>query len=220
MPDHYQSASWASPTNSLITLTTYRYFDRQKLGDILSKIVFCQQIHSDRVIQVSHELTGRPRADAMITDQANLGLAILTADCVPVFIHDQKRSIIGIAHAGWRGTIAHIASKTLLKMGKNFGTLPLDCQAHLGPSIQKCCYQVSEHLADRFVDKFGESVRINRKFLDLPTANKIQLQRQGMSNKAISMATDCTACRPELFYSYRSESTDGRMISLIALRAT
>ena len=220
MPDHYQSASWASPTNSLITLTTYRYFDRQKLGDILSKIVFCQQIHSDRVIQVSHELTGHPRADAMITDQANLGLAILTADCVPVFIHDQKRSIIGIAHAGWRGTIAHIASKTLLKMGKNFGTLPLDCQAHLGPSIQKCCYQVSEHLADRFVDKFGESVRINRKFLDLPTANKIQLQRQGMSNKAISMATDCTACRPELFYSYRSESTDGRMISLIALRAT
>lgn len=220
MPDHYQSASWASPTNNLITLTTYRYFDRQKLGDILSKIVFCQQIHSDRVIQVSHELTGRPRADAMITDQANLGLAILTADCVPVFIHDQKRSIIGIAHAGWRGTIAHIASKTLLKMGKNFGTLPLDCQAHLGPSIQKCCYQVSEHLADRFVDKFGESVRINRKFLDLPTANKIQLQRQGMSNKAISMATDCTACRPELFYSYRSESTDGRMISLIALRAT
>ena len=220
MPDHYQSASWASPTNSLIALTTYRYFDRQKLGDILSKIVFCQQIHSDRVIQVSHELTGRPRADAMITDQANLGLAILTADCVPVFIHDQKRSIIGIAHAGWRGTIAHIASKTLLKMGKNFGTLPLDCQAHLGPSIQKCCYQVSEHLADRFVDKFGESVRINRKFLDLPTANKIQLQRQGMSNKAISMATDCTACRPELFYSYRSESTDGRMISLIALRAT
>ena len=90
MPDHYQSASWASPTNNLITLTTYRYFDRQKLGDILSKIVFCQQIHSDRVIQVSHELTGRPRADAMITDQANLGLAILTADCVPIFIHDQK----------------------------------------------------------------------------------------------------------------------------------
>ena len=220
MPDHYQSASWASPTNSLITLTTYRYFDRQKLGDILSKIVFCQQIHSDRVIQVSHELTDRPRADAMITDQANLGLAILTADCVPVFIHDQKRSIIGIAHAGWRGTIAHIASKTLLKMGKNFGTLPLDCQAHFGPSIQKCCYQVGEHLADRFVDNFGASVRINRKFLDLPTANKIQLQRQGMSNKAISMATDCTACCPELFYSYRSESTDGRMISLIALRAT
>ena len=220
MPDHYQPASWASPTNNLITLTTYRYFDRQRLGDILSKIVFCQQIHSDRVIQVSHELTGRPRADAMITNQANLGLAILTADCVPVFIHDQKRSIIGIAHAGWRGTIAHIASKTLLKMKKTFGTVSSDCQAHFGPSIQKCCYQVSNHLADQFVETFGESIRVNKNFLDLPTANKVQLQRQGMLNKAISMATDCTACSPELFYSYRSESTDGRMISLIALRAT
>ena len=87
MPDHYQSASWASPTNSLITLTTYRYFDRQKLGDILSKIVFCQQIHSDRVIQVSHELTGHPRADAMITDQANLGLAILTSNVFACLIN-------------------------------------------------------------------------------------------------------------------------------------
>jgi len=214
---HYLPVRWTNPTVNVLALTTYRGFEHKYFNQQLSQVVFCQQIHSDRVIQVKSGFKNRPTADAMITDQTNLGLGVFTADCVPVFIHDQKQSVIGIAHAGWRGTIDYIASKTLFAMKENFGTYPPDCQVHFGPAIQRCCYQVDGNLADRFAKTFGERVKTNDNFLDLTAANQIQLQRQGIPIHAISQTTDCTACRTDLFYSYRAESTNMRMISLIAL---
>ena len=209
MTVHYQSASWARPTSNLIALTTYRNFDHQRLGDILSKIVFCRQTHSDRVIQVSSELVGRPTADAMITDQTNLGLGVLTADCVPVFIHDQKRSIIGIAHAGWRGTFYKIICKTINKIGDNFNVKPKDIIAVIGPSIGNCCFEVGEDLYKRFIKNFPnfKSCFLQDEFkkkIDLKRINYLLLEEMGV--REIEILNECTKCNPN-FYSYRRDKS-------------
>jgi YfiH family protein len=185
--------------------------------------VYCRQIHSADVIRVeqfaSASQTHIAEADAMITTHSNHPLGIFTADCVPVFILDPATPAIGIAHAGWRGTLARIADKTINAMRHNFGTSPAVCIVHLGPSIQRCCYIVSEELADRFEGAFGVSVRSGVRALSLQEANVRQLAQVGVSPRNISVSPFCTACRTDLFYSHRAEEgKTGRMLSLIRLR--
>jgi len=196
------------------------FFDQ--VGLEAKKFIYCHQIHSGRVLFVEPFIHPPQlpfaEGDAMITVHPSLALGVFTADCVPVFILDIATPAIGIAHAGWRGTLSGIAAKTLNAMQKHFGTLPTNCLAHLGPSIQKCCYTVSMELADRFARAFGSQVRSDENRLDLQTANVQQLLQTGMPPHAISISPFCTACRTDVFYSHRAESGQtGRMLSLIRL---
>jgi YfiH family protein len=195
----------------------------EQVGLELSNLVYCRQIHSADVICVdrfaSSSQTHIAEADAMITTRFNLALGVFTADCIPVFILDPVTPAIGIAHAGWRGTLAGIADKTINAMQHHFGTSPSDCIVHLGPSIQRCCYIVSEELADQFERAFGASVRSGSRALSLQDANVRQLTQLGVSPHTISVSPFCTACRTDLFYSHRAEEgKTGRMLSFIRLR--
>ena len=191
----------------------------QKTG--LTNLRYCRQVHGTDVINIVDQVpstpTLLPEADALVTAQRDVALAIFTADCIPIFILDVKTPAIGIAHAGWRGTLARIAVNTLARMKTLFGTVAANCQIHLGPSIQKCCYTVSEELITQFTDDFGSTVGSGTN-LSLQSANVNQLVEVGLPTAAISVSPFCTACRTDLFYSHRAEDGQtGRMLSFIKL---
>ena len=191
----------------------------QKTG--LTDVRYCRQVHGTDIIHVLDPAlptsTLPPEADALVTAKPNIALAIFTADCVPIFIVDVKTPAIGIAHAGWRGTLAQIAVKTLARMETLFGTVAANCQIHLGPSIQKCCYTVSAALLTQFTDQFGSTVASGTN-LSLQAANFNQLVEIGLPTGTISVSPFCTACRTDLFYSHRAEDGQtGRMLSFIKL---
>lgn len=161
-----------------------------------------------------------PECDALITDVEEVILAILTADCVPILLYDPKQGAIGAVHAGWRGTQAEIAFKTVQKMKEAFGSNPEEIIAGIAPSIGRCCYEVGEEVAQFFkkepevLEKRGQSYR-----LDLPLANKIQLLAAGLTEENIEMSGICTACETKRFFSYRKEKgCAGRFMSMIGLK--
>ncbi len=193
----------------------------QKTG--LTELRYCRQVHSTDVIDGANLPpaigTQPPEADALVTAQCEVALGIFTADCVPIFVLDVETPAIGIAHAGWRGTLARIAVNTLARMKTLFGTVAANCQIHLGPSIQKCCYTVSTELLTQFTDHFGGTVRSGTN-LNLQSANVNQLVEIGVPTAAISVSPFCTACRTDLFYSHRAEhGQTGRMLSFIRLNS-
>ena len=193
----------------------------------IKTLKYCKQIHSDAVINaeivsnsfwnLEYQNVTADIGDALISTRQGEALGVFTADCVPIFILDRITPAVGIAHAGWRGTYARIAVKTVVQMKANFGTLTENCLIHLGPSIQKCCYEVSSELLVQFEEQFGKEIH-DRQYLCLQTANVIQLVDIGVPLDLISISPYCTACSTDLFYSYRAEGGNtGRMLSFIQL---
>ena len=98
-----------------------------------------------------------PATDAAITRDSGVLLTVQTADCVPILLADTRQRIVAAVHAGWRGTLARIAVKTLGRMQQEFGTRPQDVVAALGPAIGRCCYEVGPEVAQQFAAKFGDA---------------------------------------------------------------
>lgn len=193
-------------------------------------------VHGDKVLRIE-ELAPEgevPEADAAITNVPGLPLVIFYADCAGVYIVDRAKKAIGLAHAGWRGTAASIALKTVNAMRKEFGTNPKDCTAVIAPSIGPCCFEIGEDAAEIFFESFSreyseqhrkelkESIsKINKgKYkANLWKINEIQLICAGIRPESISAANLCTFCREDLFYSYRRDNKiTGRMGAAIVLR--
>ncbi len=163
--------------------------------------------------------------DALITDAPDPALTILVADCVPVYFLDPVRRAAGIAHAGWRGTVGGVGRATLEAMSAAFGVRPADCLVAIGPSIGPCCYEVDrpviERLAAAFPDEwsaFAREAGPGRWRLDLREANRRPLAAAGVPESRIFVSGYCTACRRDLFYSYRMEGPrSGRLGAVIRL---
>lgn len=197
-----------------------------ELGIDVNSLVLARQVHGDRIEVIEDKDAGRgshsiedaiPDTDAMITTSNKVSIGILTADCVPVMIFDPVRPVIGVAHAGWKGTILMIATKTVLKMKESFGTDPSDCMVALGPSIGPCCYEVGEDVISQFDKVYGVGACTKGNKLDLPRAVELQLINVGVKN--ISYDGACTACNLELFYSHRAENgVTGRMMSVMSMK--
>ncbi|HER20405.1 MAG TPA: laccase domain-containing protein, partial [Chromatiales bacterium] len=149
---------------------------------------------------------------------------ILVADCVPVSLYDPIKRVIGLAHAGWRGTAAGVAAKTVGRMMEEFDTDPTDLVAGIGPSIGPCCYEVGPEVADEFharqplvadhvlltgeaasAGEFDHSVNEDRYHLDLWRANTLELVTAGVFEANIGVAGICTACNTGDFFSHRAE---------------
>ncbi len=195
------------------------------IGIELDSLVLARQIHSDNIMVVdkSHAgygaydfESGLPGTDAIITNSNSIAIGILTADCVPVMLFDPIKKVIGVAHAGWKGSLLKIAKKTVLKMKEVYGTEPNDCLVALGPCIGKCCYEVSDNIIEQFGKAFNHEFKKDENKLDLLQVIKIQLFEIGVKN--ITCMELCTACNRNLFYSHRAENgLTGRMISLLKL---
>ena len=121
-------------------------------------LITLRQFHSD-VIHVAapdqlRPASEAPRADALATRAPGLLLGVQTADCVPILLADTRHRVVAAIHAGWRGTLARIAVKTLGRMHMEFGTRPRDVVAALGPAIGRCCYEVGSDVARSFAAQF------------------------------------------------------------------
>jgi YfiH family protein len=173
-------------------------------------VVTAWLVHGRRVLAVDRQHAGQvvARTDGLITQTPGLALVQRFADCLPVLLFDPVHSAIGLAHAGWRGTVAGVSASTVQAMQAAFGSRPEDLRVGIGPGIGPCCYEVGSDVM-REVDAVFERPqallpRLNGAVhFDLPGANVRQLRRLGVEN--IEVAPMCTACCTEEFFSHRAE---------------
>ena len=127
------------------------------LGARKMQLVTLRQIHSD----VVHVLSAPPQTalqgDALITATPGLLLAIQTADCIPILLADPHHRAVAAIHAGWRGTLARIAAKTVGRMQMEYSTRPEELIAAIGPGISQCCYEVGPEVVKEFAAKFPDA---------------------------------------------------------------
>ena len=195
----------------------------EAIGVDANRFTTCQQVHGSKVVQVTKELVGSGAkdfantiadTDALITNLSDVPLMLFYADCVPVLLVDLETGAIGLAHAGWRGTVANIGAKTLAAMGEAFGTKPENVLAAIGPSIGACCYEVDDFVRDQAsgYEEFFAPEGGGKYQLDLWGMNAKQLQEAGVPEENITVAGICTNDNVELFCSYRAEQgKTGRM---------
>lgn len=187
-------------------------------------MIFMNQVHEDLIIVKTNKKPSFPTADAIITDQKNIALAIKTADCVPIFLYDPKNHIIAAVHAGWRGTALKIAKKALLKMEHFFKTDFNDVAAFIGPAIGACCYEVGKEVYEHmhFIGKsrqdyFGR-LKNGNFMMDLKGINAHIIEQEGVPFENIEVSDLCTKCRADLFHSHRRDGIKaGRNISFITI---
>ena len=117
-------------------------------------LITVRQFHSDVIHLAAAPTTEAPKADALIIATPGHLLGVQTADCVPILLADTKRRAVAAIHAGWRGTLARIAVKTLGRMRMEFGTRAGDVVAALGPAIGSGCYEVGPEVAQAFATQF------------------------------------------------------------------
>ena len=198
-------------------------------------LVTLRQIHSDLIHCITEVPKSALAGDGLITETPGILLAILTADCLPVFLADAKRRAVGVFHAGWRGTVKRIVEKGVGEMRRCFGTSPDDIRVVIGPGVHDCCYNVGPEVRAHFESQFdygselfreveesdpvrekypllfltarapGHSELPKKIFLDLVEANRRQLLAAGVAAKNISASPLCTSCRTDLLFSYRAE---------------
>ncbi len=186
--------------------------------------VTANQAQADRIAVVDAALRGTRVAgvDALLTKEPGVPLLLRFADCVPILFLDTVHDVVGVAHAGWRGTVARVAAKTACRMFETFGTRPADLLACIGPSIGPCCYQVGEEVVRRVRTELedADALLIGRDgatFFDLWQANARQLQSLGVDR--IEVAGVCTADHTNDFFSWRAEQgKTGRFGAVLALK--
>jgi len=194
-------------------------------------IIHAQQKHTASVGVVDEDVLGKltedrrfvfAETDAIVCSCAGVMLAILTADCAPVFIVDQRTRCIALAHAGWKGTYGRIVQNTVRTMVRQ-GSRVEDLVAWVGPMISGCCYEVSREMVEEFREGFPDAVAAGVEFnhgrhLDLVTLNAWQLRDCGLAPEHVHTSGVCTMHANDRFYSYRGDNgTTGRIISAMCV---
>ncbi len=189
------------------------------------------QVHGNRVV-----VTDQPRspsvphlqADAILTDRPGITLLMRFADCVPILLWDPVKSVVGIAHAGWKGTLNRVAEAAVIKMNSHYGCNPGDIRAAIGPSIAAHHYQVGAEVVTQVRAAFPhDNQRLLSAFswdgnmgaeLDLWEANRLVLLQSNVENIEISGV--CTACNPQDWFSHRRDrGKTGRFAATIRLNS-
>jgi polyphenol oxidase len=220
--------------------------NRTKLCAALSleseRLVVPNQPHSTDVLFTREPITKKAdlEADGIITDATLLPLLLFFADCVPILIYDPTKKVVSIVHAGWRGTAGSIVRQAVKSMNEHCGCKPCDLVAAIGPAIGACCYPVKNEVVLQLMASFGltlpaqatsnqilDKIRqsnLDQLFLlqnqqicpDLKALNALQLLQAGVAQ--VDVTEFCTACNPEMFYSYRhAQGNTGRQGLIAAL---
>ncbi|PYE45733.1 peptidoglycan editing factor PgeF [Paenibacillus barcinonensis] len=203
-----------------------------------------EQVHGKHVAVITDADRGRglmdrqsslQDTDGLVTNVPGVLLTSFYADCVPLYFYDPVKQAVGLAHAGWKGTVAGIAVSMVETMEREYGSRRDDIRAAIGPSIGKCCYEVDEAVMqhvrvwldeplgnDEYERSVAESIYTpaadGKTMLNLKECNRHIMMKAGILPDHIECTTWCTSCHPELFFSYRKENgTTGRMASWIGL---
>ena len=194
------------------------------------QMLFPDQCHTAELkcIQRTHKFLDLSETDGLITDQNDLCLCVLAADCVPVLLYDQRKKIIAAVHAGWKGTVKQIVPGAIDKMRWQYGSEPGDILAGVGPAISPERYEVGQEVGSEVKNLFQDSQGIifhnhesHRDHIDLQEANRKLLLRCGLQRENIEIMRTCTYSNPGLFFSARRDGYhSGRFASGIILRNT
>ena len=173
----------------------------------LRPAAWVRQVAGDSVVRVC-EPGFAGEADALVTAETDLCLSVAVADCVPVALVGERE--VGMVHSGWRGTLSGVSGKAAYSLGGE------RLQAYLGPSIRRCCYEVSAELASAFAARFGDEV-VSGRHLSMQDAIRVDLERAGVGVNDLGL---CSGCRPDLFYSHRKQGTlTGRNLASVVREA-
>lgn len=190
------------------------------------RLVSLHQVHSAGVVRVTGPWEGDPpRADAMVTDRPGVALGVLTADCAPVVFTDAQASVIGAAHAGWKGALAGVLEATVAAM-EDLGAERDRVVAAIGPVISQRAYEVGPEFVERFIDDDPENARFfaagqgDRAMFDLPGYCLSRLRAAGVAEA--EWTGHCTYSDPDRFFSYRRACHEGdpdygRLVAAITL---
>jgi polyphenol oxidase len=185
------------------------------------KLVGMRQVHGTEVVRVSEPRQTVGSADGIYTTVEGLGLAVLTADCVPVLmVAEPVRTAVAV-HAGWRGTVAGVVPAAVKVVCRGLGLSPADLRVALGPAIGACCYEVERAIGEELTDRWGTMPEAwnpdgSHGRLDLRAANRAMLLGLGVPADRIEVVGSCTSCEPERFFSHRrSGGCTGRQISFV-----
>lgn len=208
------------------------------LGLDLGALTLGKQVHGDRVVPVIDSDRGRgqppafdgfPDTDGLVTDETDIALGVLIGDCVPVLLFDPVKHVVGLVHAGWRGSVATIARRAVEIMKVGYGCRPRTILAGIGPSIGPCCYEVGDEVIDAWMSTNIPYARHavmrvgDRKHFDLWTANRYALLEAGLQRRNIEDAAICTRCEYDRYFSRRAhvagDSPKGSQMMVVQLRA-
>lgn len=200
-----------------------------------------EQIHSNHIAIVTSKERGKGRSsmddalkgvDGLLTNEPDILLTSLYADCVPLYFWDEENGVIGLAHAGWKGTVLAIAGQMIDAMKATYHSKPEQIRCAIGPSIGDCCYEVNHVVIDRVIELWHtlklpkqalEAVFSNKQegsaHINLKEINRQIMIKAGIMPSRIEISEWCTGCARHLFYSHRMEhGKTGRMASWIGLR--
>ncbi|GGI14402.1 peptidoglycan editing factor PgeF [Gottfriedia solisilvae] len=202
----------------------------------ITKWVCSEQVHGNNVVKVTKDDRGKgvtdynsgiPGTDGFYTNEENVLLTSCYADCVPLYFLEPTKKYIGLAHAGWKGTVGNIGGILINKWLTEENMNVENIQVVIGPSIGNCCYEVDDFVMNKVQDAFSNNLPPfiltdlpNGKYsLDLKEANKQLLIQAGIPKENILVTSYCTSCNPNTFFSHRrDEGKTGRMMSFIGWR--
>jgi len=196
----------------------------EALGLDSTRVAMTRQTHSTHLKRIDgpgdagiHE-----GVDGLMTDVPGMVLLTFYADCTPLYFYDPRRRAVAVAHAGWQGTLAKIAAKTVAALGEEFGVDPGDLVAGIGPNLSRENFEVSPDFlgTPELEEAFSRylSPRRDRFTFDLVASNRDQLRAAGLRKENIHLSHRCTYGEESLFYSYRRQGgASGRMAGFIGL---
>ncbi|MDQ0257305.1 YfiH family protein [Evansella vedderi] len=210
--------------------------NRRILSEILdfptSNWACSDQVHDNKIVKVTKEHVGNgvfeyetsiKKTDGVYTKEPNILLTLCYADCVPLYFCAPKYKLIGMAHAGWKGTVKDIAGEMVRKWKEQEGVEPAEIHAAIGPSIGDCCYVVDDYVIN-FVNKVLNEkdtppysiISEGQYSLNLKELNRLLMMKAGIPAANIQVSSYCTSCDKELFFSHRRDKgKTGRMMSFI-----
>ncbi|GLX68275.1 peptidoglycan editing factor PgeF [Paenibacillus glycanilyticus] len=201
-----------------------------------------EQVHGCEVFQVTESERGMGResrasaiadTDGLMTNIPGVLLASFYADCVPLYFYDPENQAVALAHAGWKGTVQQIATRTIEAMQEQYGTKPEELLCAIGPSISDCCYEVDGFVIDKLqplVEELARELTVDpelmmtlvengKAMVNLKQINRHIMLKAGILPIHIELSQWCTGCSTDQFFSHRKEGgKTGRMASWIGIR--
>ncbi len=191
----------------------------------LDSLVMLKQKHSMKGVCVVPErmdelLSSKPEGDFLISQMEHTGLAVYTADCLPIVFFDTCNRVAGICHAGWVGSIGGVAIKTIESMQKEYGTDLNHVRIFFGPSAKRCCYEVTEEFEGYLKGNEQVLIRNGEKlFFDLPLYNRLLLEEYGLKKEAFHGNYNvCTICNLSFCSNRREKELMRRQLAVVALK--
>lgn len=191
-----------------------------------AQLIVPKQVHGTTVITLAQadqfeeaRETACAGADGLVVGVPDVVALLNFADCLPLIIVSPTHRFV-VAHAGWRGAVAHMASIAVRALAEADGVdgngMPISSyNAYIGPHIGDCCFEVGPEVVEQFIAEFGEQVVPSERHVSLSRAVTLDLEREGMDPTRIVDADECTMCNPDRYYSYRAEAgTCGRQAAL------